>query len=270
MLYWVRLITDAIDVGLAAIILYLGSRVFSTIRLNLQQSSVRLFLGAAMLFGAHEVLSLFKSEQEVVLVIQELLQTGMILCLCLAMLQITRSQHSEINTLHRMADTDRLTGLDNLATFRGLAAAELGQGCAAGVTTALLMVDVDEFKRYNDEFGHEAGNVALQLVARTLRGTARGNDLVARYGGEEFALLLIIPSTAITSAAERMRAAIERECSPERNAALRRQLTVSIGVATPQSAEDSVDTLIHTADGELYRAKQAGRNRVCIAAGPAS
>lgn len=264
MLYWVRLVTDAIDVVLACTILYLGSRIFSTIRLNLQQSSVRLFIAAAGLFALHELLSLVQVDHELVLIFRELLQTAMILCLCLAMLQISRSQHSEISNLHRLADTDRLTGLDNLATFRDLAALSLARGQEEGITCALLMIDVDEFKKYNDQFGHEAGNHALQTVARILRSTARGNDLVARYGGEEFVLLLVIPVGAIGAAAERMRAAIERDCSPERNPALQRQLTVSIGAATPRLPAATLDSLIHTADEELYRAKQGGRNRVCI------
>ena len=122
---------------------------------------------------------------------------------------------------------------------------------------SFMMVDVDHFKSYNDEFGHPEGDKALKLVARVIRETLRGADVAARFGGEEFAILL--PQTTGPEAvaiAERIRINLE-------NADLgMRKVTASIGIASCSAALCSSDTLIEAADKALYAAKHEGRNRV--------
>jgi diguanylate cyclase (GGDEF)-like protein len=118
------------------------------------------------------------------------------------------------------------------------------------------MIDIDNFKSYNDRFGHQAGDDCLRGVAEVLRSSIhRAADLVARYGGEEFAILL--PETDAESArqmGERLRAQVEQECAA----------TISVGVSTSQPSRDAADTeeLIRRADAALYEAKRGGRNRV--------
>jgi len=120
------------------------------------------------------------------------------------------------------------------------------------------MLDVDEFKSYNDRFGHPAGDEALKLVGHIVKDTLRAADVAARYGGEEFAVLL--PQTTSQEAeviAERLRQKIEEAAFQNR------QVTVSIGIASCNpSPSSSMRDLISAADKALYRAKQKGRNNV--------
>jgi diguanylate cyclase (GGDEF)-like protein len=160
---------------------------------------------------------------------------------------------------------DELTGLYNYRMFREQLEREFARTSDRALPLSLMMVDVDDFKEYNDANGHETGNRALAAVARAIEGVQRESDLSARYGGEEFALIL--PATTKTEAqavAEQLRLAIERlrfegECRIAAG-----ELTVSIGVAThPADGEQPTD-LVRQADQALYLAKAAGRNRVVL------
>jgi diguanylate cyclase (GGDEF)-like protein len=122
---------------------------------------------------------------------------------------------------------------------------------------SVVMIDMDHFKQFNDDFGHPAGDAALREVAARLQGIAREHDVVARYGGEEFTGLL--PRTdadAGRSFAERVRAAVQDRRWPLR------QLTVSVGVATASSGGAEAVGLLEHADRALYHSKRLGRNRV--------
>lgn len=166
--------------------------------------------------------------------------------------------------LERLSQTDGLTQLANRRQFDSALAREHAHCRRTGAPLSLLMIDVDQFKRVNDDYGHAKGDDCLRAVARALeRGVTRATDLAARYGGEEFACLL--PNTDLESAcavAERIRAEVEALGLNNAHAAAP-HLTVSIGVATLQGGEYSETELVVRADAELYAAKQAGRNRVC-------
>ena len=127
------------------------------------------------------------------------------------------------------------------------------------------MIDVDDFKRYNDLYGHPQGDRALRDLARLLREVSRTSDTVARYGGEEFAIIL--PETDCVNACtigHRLREHVERYPFPGEERLPSGALTISVGVATYTRA-GTKDTLLQSADAMLYRAKRAGRNRVCVA-----
>lgn len=275
MLFWVKVITDIANIGFGCIILYTGFHIFSSVRLSLQQKSARLFITAALLFTIHEVLFLLPDQTVTIRIAHEVLQTGFIGCLCLAMCSIARSQKTELKDLHRLAEIDHLTDLENLSTFRRLALQAIKHrnndrrhGAPPCQPVAVLMIDIDAFKDYNDTYGHEEGNIALQAVARVIRQTARREDIVGRYGGEEFIALLLLPPAEAVKTAERIREEIEIQCTPAYNGTLYRQVTVSVGVAlsTPEhcalTPEGQLDQLVKVADYELYRAKRAGRNRI--------
>src|SRR6185312_12323338 len=128
----------------------------------------------------------------------------------------------------------------------------------------LLMIDIDHFKNFNDEFGHLLGDEVLKIVARTLTEILKGRDVVARFGGEEF--VAILPETPIEGAmkvADIIRGAIAgRELKRKDTGTSFGSITVSIGVARYRPEEDTLPTLIQRADTALYTSKHGGRNRV--------
>jgi diguanylate cyclase (GGDEF)-like protein len=160
--------------------------------------------------------------------------------------------------LEEMAKLDPLTGLANRRRLaEGIEAVVSGGEVAAPLS--VLAIDVDHFKSYNDEFGHQAGDEVLRMIAAALRANTRSSDLVARYGGEEFIVLLPgVDSSVAEDIAEALRAAIESQDWPHR------RVTASFGIATASGCARLTDIsgLISAADVALYQSKEAGRNRV--------
>jgi diguanylate cyclase (GGDEF)-like protein len=174
-------------------------------------------------------------------------------------------------TAERLRDeslTDALTGLANRRSFDERFAQVLRE-CARDLRPiALLAIDVDHFKAYNDTFGHQAGDECLRIVATTLlANVGRARDVVARTGGEE--MTVIMPDADLAGAlvvAERMRGAVQNAGLRQGNAAAHRVVTISVGVvATREPAATSGAALAEAADRALYRAKRDGRNRVAEA-----
>jgi diguanylate cyclase (GGDEF)-like protein len=161
------------------------------------------------------------------------------------------------------AVTDELTGLFNLRHFHHTLDGEIERSRRFGIEVGLAMLDIDDFKRINDTFGHQQGDLVLLEVGRVLRSLSRDIDEPARYGGEEMAVIL--PQTDLHGAellAERMRHAIEelRINRLDGDGVLR--VTASFGVASLPTCASDKDSLIAEADAALYRAKRAGKNRV--------
>lgn len=161
-----------------------------------------------------------------------------------------------------LAATDALTGLYNRRYLEHALAREIARADRTTSSLALLILDIDHFKSFNDTYGHTMGDIVLKRVASTLKDALRKGDVLGRFGGEEFVVLLpqVTPKGALESA-ERIRAAVaEASLHP---GGPRRNVTVSIGLAMcPDHAERS-ETLIQAADRALYLAKERGRNRVC-------
>lgn len=163
--------------------------------------------------------------------------------------------------LQRLASRDHLTGAYTRRHFRELAHLEMEQSRRSGHPLALLLFDIDHFKRVNDEFGHATGDEVLRELVRTCRRCLRTADLLGRHGGEEFTVLL--PETSPNAAryvGERIRRETESAVVREGEAEIR--CTVSVGVAALTAEMEGVDELIEDADRALYAAKRAGRNRV--------
>jgi diguanylate cyclase (GGDEF)-like protein len=165
--------------------------------------------------------------------------------------------------LRLLSAVDRLTGLFNRGYFDERFAEALSRARRARRPLSLALFDLDEFKRFNDDFGHEAGDVALRAAAEAVVGALRPGDLVARYGGEE--LVVLFPDTSPEAAAalcEQVRAAIAAvEVPVPRRAAVGR-MTTSAGVASWPADGDAGDELLYRADVRLFAAKHEGRNRV--------
>ncbi len=166
--------------------------------------------------------------------------------------------------LERLAQTDSLTGLANRRHFMLQAELELSRALRYGGLLSLLMMDIDRFKQINDTYGHQTGDVVLQMIGDLCREELRDVDQVGRIGGEEFAVLL--PETDATQAlevAERLRLMAAR-CGVLLDNGQRLQFSISLGVTTLTSGKATIDTLLGQADQAMYQAKRSGRNRVCV------
>jgi len=172
-------------------------------------------------------------------------------------------------SLRLEAVRDPLTGLYNRRYMQEFLDRELHSARRKRRPLAVMMLDLDRFKRYNDNFGHPAGDQALAAVGETLLRSVRAEDVACRYGGEEFALIL--PECSLQQAVVRADDIRKRlkECRVQSDRKVTDDLTVSIGVAAFDETTDRVDLLLKFADDALYQAKRAGRDRV-VAARPAA
>lgn len=162
-----------------------------------------------------------------------------------------------------MSITDPLTGLLNRRYLEERLTEELNRSKRYNSETSFMMIDIDDFKHYNDRNGHQAGDLALQMTAQCLKSALRSADVASRYGGEEFCILL--PQTPLKEAsaiAERIRRRVERTRYPQGKLQPLGAVTVSIGLSAFSLTVDTAEKIIGTADSALYHAKGRGKNVV--------
>ncbi len=166
--------------------------------------------------------------------------------------------------LQHLNITDGLTGIGNRRYFDGYLEHELEDCIDRHSVLSLIMIDIDDFKEFNDNHGHTHGDQCLKIVAKTLeKCTERSSDLVARYGGEEFAVILPgINNRTALNMAENMRQHISQLAIPINDSSI--NVTISLGVSTCHERQ-SPNALIEQADRALYQSKSDGRNRVTVA-----
>jgi diguanylate cyclase (GGDEF)-like protein len=166
------------------------------------------------------------------------------------------SANDDKDFLVDLAVKDGLTGLFNRRYFNELIKTEMNRVRRAPAPLSLLMLDIDNFKNYNDTQGHPAGDELLKGVAKVLKSSVRAVDMVCRYGGEEFVIILPQADKSVGKIlAERIRVQVN----------LYFPTTISIGVATYPDDAEEIEPLIQKADNALYQAKQSGKNKWCIA-----
>ncbi len=199
-------------------------------------------------------------------------------CLVMARLDVTELVQKSMalersnQQLERLSATDGLTGLANRRQFDQHLYAEWQRSMRGGQPISLLLIDIDHFKRYNDRYGHLAGDACLRQVAGILYDCAqRSGELVARYGGEEFALLLPgADGDVAMTVAQRCMDEIAKARMPHEDSPVAEFLTCSIGVATVVAVQDLVpESLVRCADEALYRVKNGGRGHYIVAPCPA-
>ena len=171
----------------------------------------------------------------------------------------------ERDLFERLSRVDAVTEAYNHRFFQEVLRSEIGRANRYGQVLSLLMIDVDDFKRYNDAYGHQAGDKALRKLASVLKGEARTSDYVARYGGEEFAVVLGQTSkTGASVYAARALEAVGQTEFESQQAQPNGQLTVSMGLASYPEHANSKDELVRMADRAMYKAKRLGKNRLCV------
>ncbi len=168
-----------------------------------------------------------------------------------------------LEEVRQEAVTDALTGIPNRKFFDLQLRDDTNSHRESGESLCLLLLDIDHFKKFNDNFGHRVGDEVLKLMGRVLRKSVKGQDTPARYGGEEFAVIL--PQTKLNDAAtvaDQLRANLaRRDLTNKKTGQNYGKITISVGVATYRPGEH-LDDLIQRADAALYRAKAKGRNQV--------
>ena len=168
---------------------------------------------------------------------------------------------------HRLKDQvmhDGLTGLYNRRYLEESLGREESRARRSGRSLGVMMIDIDDFKRFNDTLGHAAGDAVLRAMGEYLLTAARGEDIVCRYGGEEFVLVMAQAShSTVLQRAEKLRQGVQ-ELGIEYEGRLVGPITISIGIGIFPDHANNVETVLRVADAAMYRAKQSGRNRVVV------
>ena len=186
---------------------------------------------------------------------------------CMELARLTAMHADEAHAsiqLRQTAEFDALTGIMNRRSIDAMLLREFAHAKSAPMPLTVLFIDIDWFKRINDEHGHACGDHCLRRIAAALRAELRPNDALGRYGGEEF--LVALPgrdAAASRIIAERLRVAVERNAIDWHGQPL--AVAISIGLAARRLTDATVQELLERADQALYAAKRAGRNRVCVA-----
>ncbi len=176
--------------------------------------------------------------------------------------RVIADSYGELRKFERHATTDALTGLGNRHTMEDAFLREIKRCEQDEQPISLIMIDIDNFKTFNDQFGHLAGDRALSAVANILQHQFRPRDLLVRYGGDEFAVLLPEVNEELALAiAERVRKAVSGETGDSGDSLIQIPIRISMGVAELEGGSD-LSGLIRAADAALYRAKHAGRDVV--------
>jgi diguanylate cyclase (GGDEF)-like protein len=176
--------------------------------------------------------------------------------------------HRSLNLLHikeQQAITDPLTQAYNYRYFQSQIERELLRGARHHKIFSIAMIDIDNFKQYNDTQGHRNGDQALKLIAQKLNENIRKSDILSRYGGDEFVLILPeLNKEQAKSLAQKLVSLVRDTKLPVKKATTKIQLTISMGIASFPEDGKNEDTLLKKADEALYHAKETGRNRVCL------
>jgi diguanylate cyclase (GGDEF)-like protein len=252
-------------IGVAVIVLAL--RIAPVLTLFAHKRALRIVVGAALLVVAAELIGvlgpLFRASTFTD-VVEEVAELAAISSGGLVLYVMSRSEREEIALLRHSAEVDDLTGLSSRPFFNRAAARRIEFSEANSLPLACIVLDVDDFKDYNEGYGHSGGNAALRSVARVLRESARADDLLTRFGGDEFILLMGGDVEDAVEVAERVRRRVESEYTPESAASLRRRITVSLGVASLTEGTRTLNRLFEAADEAMYHAKRAGKNRILV------
>jgi diguanylate cyclase (GGDEF)-like protein len=253
---------DTLSAATGLFVVATALRVASSFTLSAHRRAMRVLAAAAVVVVVSEVVGVtaaFTRPSTLTDALEEFAEFVAVAAAAAVLHYMYRVEREEILPLRRSANVDGLTGLSSRSFFERAARRRVEQAKKNGTSLSCVLLDVDDFKTYNDSHGHDAGDDVLRCVARIMRESARADDLIARYGGEEFVLVLNGGVENAREVAERIREAVQRECNP-----LERPTTVSLGVVALSGETSSLERLIAMADAEMYRSKKTGKNRVSV------
>ena len=263
-------LTDIMSAVVGLVVILFARPMVPRLSLFMHRRALQTFLLGAAFFVFSELIAAFETSfgaSGASVLVEDAAEFSVMVCLAVAVYAIYRSEREEVDALRRSATTDDLTTLSNRSFFRRAAARRLVLSSENNLALTCVVLDIDDFKDYNDRFGHEAGDGALRCVAQALLRISRADDLVARYGGEEFVLVMNGGVDEAAVVAERIREEVASRCSTGFDPSIKRDLTVSIGVAPLTIEMKNLEELLDAADMEMYRAKRDGKNRVSVARG---
>src|SRR5215218_6557827 len=256
---------DSLSAAAGLFVVATALRVASGFTLSAHRQAMRVLAGAAVIVVASEIIGVaaaLTGPSTFTDAAEEFAELVAISAAAAVLHYLGRVEREEISPLRRSAAVDELTGLSSRSFFERAAGRRVEQARDNGTPLACILLDVDDFKAYNDS--HGAGDEILRCVARILRESARADDLVGRYGGEEFVLLMNGEVGVAREVAQRIRQAVQTACVPQNGNSLERPTTVSLGVVPLSEETKSLDRLIAMADAEMYRSKKTGKNRVSV------
>ena len=259
---------DALTAAVGGLVILLALRVAPALTLSAHRLALRISIVAAVLITAAQLAEVLAVLSRLSTVEDAAADVAELIAVCfvgLALHQMGRAEEEEISPLRRAADVDHLTGLVSRSYFHRAAERRIELYRRNGLPLACAVLDVDDFKSYNDSYGHGSGDEALRCVGRVLHESTRADDVVARYGGEEFVVLMGGNIEDAIEVAERVRHGVEHESVAGNGSLSGSAITVSVGVAALTEDVSSLEQLVEKADDELYRAKRAGKNRVAAA-----
>jgi diguanylate cyclase (GGDEF)-like protein len=260
---------DALTAAVGGLVILLALRVAPGLTLSSHRLALRISIVAAVLITTAQLAEVLADFSRLSTIEDAAADVAELIAVCfvgLALHLIGRAEKAEISSLRRAANLDHLTGLVSRSYFHRAAQRRIELCKRKGLSLACAVRDVDNFKSYNDRYGHGSGDEALRCVGRVLRESTRADDVVARYGGEEFVVLMGGNIEDAIEVAERVRREVEHESATENETPLGSSVTVSVGIAALTEDVSSLEQLVEKADDELYMAKRAGKNRV-VAAG---
>lgn len=248
---------------IALVALYFAIRILPSIGKDIRKRSWLFLCLASIAFGASMAIS-FLSDVAVPALhdVYELLEFIFVIFLAIGFYFLYNSEHRETIKLKHQSTTDDLTNLFTHGFFQTYLVNKVSNLRSDGKDLTVLFADIDDFKQYNDKFGHQEGDYVLQKVAQVITQEARGEDLASRYGGEEFTLILGCDFETASKVAERLRTMISERCSALADPQIKRDVTVSIGIAAYGHDATEADKLVKIADSRMYMAKSQGKNRV--------
>lgn len=259
---------DVLTAAVGILVIFLALRVAPTLTLSAHRRAQRISIVAAVLIVAAqmaEVWADFSRLSTVEDAVADLVELMAVCFVGFTLHLMGKAEKGEVYTLRKAANVDHLTGLGSRSYFHRAAQRRIELYTRNGLPLACAVFDVDDFKSYNDHYGHGSGDKVLRCVGRVLSESTRADDVVARYGGEEFVVLMGGDIEDAIEVAERVRHRIELESVTENGFPLDSSVTVSVGVAALTEDVSNLEQLVETADDELYRAKRAGKNRVAAA-----